>query len=69
MSASLRPLLLLLLLALLSGLSLLLAAAMGSVSLAPAAILDALLGQGPDWPRTLVWELRLPRALLAYQVG
>ncbi|BAZ95131.1 ABC-type Fe3+-siderophore transporter, permease component [Thiohalobacter thiocyanaticus] len=69
MSVPSRPLSLLLLLALLSGLTLLLAAGLGSVELGPAAILQALLDRGPDWPRTLVWELRLPRALLAFQVG
>lgn len=66
---SLRPLPILLLLALASGLALLLAAGTGSVHLSPPATFDALLHRGPDWPRTLVWELRLPRALLAFQVG
>jgi iron complex transport system permease protein len=43
--------------------------AVGSVSTAPGAVLDALLGRGDPQVADLVLELRLPRALAAFAVG
>ncbi|MDR5867698.1 FecCD family ABC transporter permease [Halomonas koreensis] len=43
--------------------------ALGSVALAPEQILAVLGGQGEALSRTLVMELRLPRALAAFAVG
>lgn len=42
---------------------------LGSVSLSPRAILAALLGHGDPRAVTIVWSLRLPRALLGILVG
>lgn len=42
----------------------------GSVAVAPADVLAALLGQPNDaLHRTIIWELRLPRALIAVTAG
>lgn len=65
----LRPLPILLLLIVLGTFALMLAVSSGSIDLSPAEILQALLHRGPDWPQTVIWELRLPRALLAFEVG
>lgn len=46
-----------------------LALAAGSVALPPAEILAALFGRGEGLAATLVWELRLPRALAGFAVG
>lgn len=46
-----------------------LALMLGSVSLPPAAVLDTLTGGGDPLARTLVLDLRLPRALAAFTVG
>jgi iron complex transport system permease protein len=46
-----------------------LAVAIGSVSLPPASVIEALFGGGTEETRTIVMELRLPRALLALLVG
>ena len=43
--------------------------AIGSVTIAPAALLEVLLGGGEPLERTLLLELRLPRALSAFAVG
>lgn len=42
---------------------------LGSVSLPPSTLLQAMEGDSPRLAYTLVVELRLPRALLAYAVG
>lgn len=61
-----RPLLWLALL----GLAAILASlALGSVSLAPNEMLATLVGKGSPLHHTLVWELRLPRALAAFGTG
>jgi iron complex transport system permease protein len=41
----------------------------GSVALAPADWLDALLGRGEGVAQAVVWQLRLPRALTGFAVG
>ena len=41
----------------------------GSVSLGPAAVLQALLGDGDATPRAIVQGLRLPRALSGFATG
>lgn len=64
-----RPLSILLLLVAVSVVALMLALGSGSIELSAAQIGRALLGRGDDWPQTLIWELRLPRAVLAFQVG
>ncbi|MCG7599896.1 iron ABC transporter permease [Halomonas sp. McH1-25] len=56
-------------LALLAALALGLAVALGSVSLGPAQLGAVLVGQGDDLSRTLVLDLRLPRALAAFATG
>lgn len=53
----------------LSAAALLLALATGSVALDPGDVLDALTGGGDALHRTLVLELRLPRALTAFAIG
>jgi iron complex transport system permease protein len=59
----------------LAALAILLAAAMalslavGAVPVPPGAVLDALLGRGDDATRTIVLELRFPRAILAALIG
>lgn len=50
-------------------LSLLLAMAIGAVQLGPATVLDGLLDRGDAVSRQIVWNLRLPRVLLAAAVG
>ena len=50
-------------------LALLLAVAVGSVGLAPAAVVDALLGGGDATTRAIVVDLRLPRAVMAMLIG
>lgn len=64
-----RPIVLLPLLAALAGLSLLLALRVGSLETGWAEVLQALLGRGEAVYRTVIWELRLPRALTAFVVG
>ncbi|PYQ14761.1 MAG: iron ABC transporter [Acidobacteria bacterium] len=60
---------LLLLLACLAA-SLLLALAVGSARLSPSAMLAAVFGQGePEETSTILWQVRLPRALLAALAG
>lgn len=49
--------------------SLLLALAIGSVSIAPAELLAVLAGAGEPLHRTLVLDVRLPRALTAFATG
>lgn len=46
-----------------------LALAAGSVALPPAELIAALAGRGEGLAATLVWELRLPRALAGFAVG
>src|SRR5690606_27635270 len=53
----------------LAGASLLLALIAGSVALEPADVLRTLAGGGEPLQRTLVLELRLPRALMAFATG
>lgn len=67
--ARLKPLPLLALLAVLSMASLVSALLWGSVELRPAALWSALTGGGDDMTRTLILDLRGPRALAAYAVG
>ena len=45
------------------------ALAVGSVSIGPIAVLHALFGDGDITPRTIVQELRLPRALAGFATG
>lgn len=49
--------------------ALVLALGIGSVALDPMAVLLALTGNGEPTPRTIVRELRLPRALAAFATG
>ncbi|MDQ2070737.1 FecCD family ABC transporter permease [Natronospira bacteriovora] len=65
--ARILPPLLLLIVA--AGLSLLLAVAIGSVRIAPGELWAVLIGDGDSLHRTLVLELRLPRALAALATG
>jgi iron complex transport system permease protein len=46
-----------------------LALAVGSVSLGPATVLQALIGDGDATPRAIVQGLRLPRALAGFATG
>ncbi len=64
-----RPLILFASLLLLSAASLVAGLLAGSVPLAAADVLAALTGTGSDVARTVVLELRLPRALSAFVVG
>lgn len=57
------------LLALLAPVSLLFAAIVGSVFIEPETLWRVLTGAGAGVPHTLVFELRLPRALTAFAVG
>ncbi|MBW3554405.1 MAG: iron ABC transporter permease [Gemmatimonadetes bacterium] len=50
-------------------LALVLALGVGSASIPPAAVLDALLGGGEPITRAIVRDLRLPRAVLAILIG
>lgn len=61
-----RPLLWL---ALLGLIAILVSLALGSVSLTPREMLATLIGEGSSLHHTLVWELRLPRALAAFGTG
>ena len=56
-------------LAALALLALMLAVCLGSVNLTPGQILAALAGEGDALSRTLILELRLPRALAAFATG
>jgi len=47
----------------------LLSLAVGPVRLAPAVVIDALIGQDSEVNRIIVQEIRLPRALLAMAIG
>jgi len=49
--------------------SLALAIAFGSVDLGAARLADALLGQGDDLAREIVWGVRVPRALAGFACG
>lgn len=62
----LRPLLWL---ALLGLTAILVSLALGSVNLTPSEMLATLIGEGSPLHHTLVWELRLPRALAAFGTG
>lgn len=65
-----RPLLLpLLMLTLLSAATLVLAVAVGSVAVSPADTLAVFTGGGSELQRTLILELRLPRAVAAFGTG
>jgi iron complex transport system permease protein len=57
------------LLAMLACAALLAALGAGSVALAPAEWLGALFGRGGGVAETVVWQLRLPRALTGFAVG
>jgi iron complex transport system permease protein len=57
------------LLAVLACAALLAALGAGSVALAPAEWLGALFGRGGGVAETVVWQLRLPRALTGFAVG
>lgn len=59
----------LLALAVAAGIALLISVALGAAEIPPAAILDVLGGGGDPTTRTIVLELRLPRAVLALLVG
>lgn len=59
----------LLALAVAAGIALLISVALGAAEIPPAAILDVLGGGGDQTTRTIVLELRLPRAVLALLVG
>lgn len=43
--------------------------AVGQVSLSPAQVMDALVGQGDRLAQIIIYEIRLPRTLLAVVVG
>lgn len=62
----LRPLLWL---ALLGLVAILVSLALGSVNLTPREMLASLIGEGSPLHHTLIWELRLPRALAAFGTG
>jgi iron complex transport system permease protein len=49
--------------------SLALGVAVGSVDLAPAQLLDALLGRGDEIAREIVWGVRAPRAFAGFACG
>ena len=59
----------LLILAVVALVSLLVAVAIGSVRIAPAELWAVLMGEGTPLHRTLILELRAPRALAAFAVG
>ena len=50
-------------------LSLFLALSLGARNLAPAEVIDGLLDRGTVLDRTIVWEIRFPRVMLALLVG
>lgn len=64
-----RPFLPLLWLALLGVLALMLAVAIGSVTIAPGDFWAVITGQGSDLHQTLIFELRAPRALAGFATG
>ncbi len=41
----------------------------GSLPLSPARVITALMGQGDELARQVIWTVRLPRALAAFAVG
>ncbi|MEH6561401.1 MAG: iron chelate uptake ABC transporter family permease subunit, partial [Marinobacter sp.] len=47
----------------------LLALALGSVTIPPLGLLDVIQGEGTALHRTLLWDLRLPRTLAAFATG
>ena len=49
--------------------AMLLGVSLGAVTLSPAEVFDGLLDRGDPLSRTIVWDLRLPRVLLAVLVG
>jgi iron complex transport system permease protein len=49
--------------------SMMLAVALGSVRLGPARVFDGLFDQGDTVARQIVWQLRVPRVLVAASVG
>jgi iron complex transport system permease protein len=59
----------LLLLAIIAAAVLLLSIAVGAANLPLASVFDALMGGGDDTTRTIVLDLRLPRAIVALLVG
>lgn len=59
----------LLVLALLAALAVTVAAALGSVAIAPAELWAVFTGGGEQLHRTLIFELRAPRAVAAFAVG
>ncbi|MDE2459825.1 MAG: iron ABC transporter permease [Gammaproteobacteria bacterium] len=69
MQTRVRPALLLVILAVLTLLAFCVALAVGSVPLPPGKVIAALAGGGDALTRTLVLELRLPRAVTAFSVG
>ncbi len=64
-----RPALVALVLALATALAVVASVAWGSADLGPARVWAALVGGGTEAERTIVWSLRLPRAVLALSVG
>jgi len=66
---SLRPSALGLGLLMLLSLSIIASVALGSVLLTPAQVVQALLGQGDPIAERIIWQLRLPRVLLASITG
>jgi iron complex transport system permease protein len=64
-----RPLLIICLLLTLSVLSLVASLAMGSLSVSTQDLLSAMFSAGDSIEHTVVWELRMPRALTAFVVG
>ncbi|MBU6421331.1 MAG: iron ABC transporter permease [Gammaproteobacteria bacterium] len=69
MQTRVRPALLLVILAVLTLLAFCVALAVGSVPRPPGKVIAALAGGGDALTRTLVLELRLPRAVTAFSVG
>ncbi|NWO04689.1 FecCD family ABC transporter permease [Marinobacter piscensis] len=49
--------------------AILLALAMGSVTIPPLGLLEAVQGDGTSLHRTLLWDLRMPRTLSAFATG
>ena len=66
---SARDLLRLSALAVLAGIALLASVGLGAAEISPGTIIDVLAGGGGETARTIVLELRLPRAVLAALVG
>ncbi|MGO3295665.1 MAG: FecCD family ABC transporter permease [Marinobacter sp.] len=59
----------LLCLVIVSSAAVLLALALGSVTISPRGLLDVIQGEGSALHRTLLWDLRLPRTLAAFATG